>query len=311
MLIRGGQSSTMTDPVAQELWYRKNVWTKLLEADGPKGASPYELRRLRIYGGAQGIWVDKARTGRLTEDGKSVTVSVLHTGTAYADDLSEGGALYHYPDTDRPSGRDLAEIDATKAAGRLALPVFVITYSSPSSARRDVCLGWVEDWDDESGVFLITFGETQPAQLPEETQDEPFVLAVKGEAVKREVTAREGQQRFKFRVFQRYGPQCAVCGMDVPSVLDAAHIRPRNQRGSDDPRNGLVLCAVHHRALDGGLFAVEPATLAIHFKRPGPDASALRIRYPTLNHLRSKPHEDALRWFWQRWRRGPSMPEVA
>ena len=46
------------------------------------------MRELGIYGGAQGIWVDKARTGELTPGGSGVTVSVLHTGQSYADDLA-------------------------------------------------------------------------------------------------------------------------------------------------------------------------------------------------------------------------------
>jgi len=296
------ESPNVAEPIAEERRYRRNLWANLLQAGGPKGVSSAELRRLRIYGGAQGIWVDKGRTAGLTEDGKGVTVSVLHTGRAYADDLSEDGLIYHYPDTGRPSGRDLAEIDATKVAGRLELPVFVVTYPSPGSTRRDVSLGWVEDWDDESKVFLITFGEAQPSRLREETEEEPFVPVQEREPGRREVAAREGQQRFKFRVFRRYGRGCAVCGMDVAEVLDAAHIRPRNQRGSDDPRNGLVLCAAHHRALDAGLFAVEPNTLEIRCRATGPDAKALRIRYPTLEHLRRKPHQEALQWLWQRWR---------
>jgi putative restriction endonuclease len=296
------QSPNGVAPVAEER-YRRNLWESLLQAAGPKGVSSAELRRLRIYGGAQGIWVDKERTARLTEDGKGVTVSVLHTGAAYADDLSEDGVIYHYPDTDRPPGRDLAEIDATKAAGRLGLPVFVVTYPSPDSALRDVSMGWVEDWDDDSKVFLITFGDAQPVRITEQAEEEPFVAVQEMEPGRREVAVRAGGQRFKFRVFRRYGPRCAVCGMDVAKVLDAAHIRPRNQRGSDDPRNGLVLCAVHHRALDAGLFAVEPTTLEICFTRSGPDVEALRIRYPSLGHLRRKPHPEALQWRWQRWGR--------
>jgi hypothetical protein len=38
------------------------------------------LRDLGIYGGVQGIWVDKARTGPMAANGAGVTVRVLHTG---------------------------------------------------------------------------------------------------------------------------------------------------------------------------------------------------------------------------------------
>jgi len=90
---------------------------------------PQRLRQLGIYGGAQGIWVDKRRTSRITPDGAGVAVGLLHTGSSYPDDLSTDGVLYHYPKTERPARRDAAEVDSTKAAGRLGLPVFVITPS--------------------------------------------------------------------------------------------------------------------------------------------------------------------------------------
>ena len=293
----------LTDVGAQEREYRRALWADLARLGGPQGVSPAELRRLTIYGGAQGIWVDKARTGSLTQDGRGVTVGMLHTGRSYADDLAEDGALYHYPDTNRPKGRDWAEIEATKNAGRLGLPVFVVAYPSPGSAVRDVHLGWVEGWDDDSGLFLITFGDQQQPQVLEKPEDEvPFLLVERKTPGKREVTARQGQQRFKFRVFQRYGRQCAVCGMSVSEVLDAAHIRPKNKRGSDDPRNGLVLCATHHRASDAGLFSIRPETFEICYRASGPTGKALGIGFRTIKRLPRQPHHDAVTWLWNRWR---------
>jgi hypothetical protein len=44
------------------------------------------------------------------------------------------------------------------------------------------------------------------------------------------------------------GWKCAVCGMRIVQLLDAAHIRGVAEGGSDDPRNGLMLCVNHHRA---------------------------------------------------------------
>ena len=36
----------------------------------------------------------------------------------------------------------------------------------------------------------------------------------------------------------------------------AVHIVPKNQNGTDDPRNGLTLCRAHHWAFDTGLFTL-------------------------------------------------------
>src|SRR6266511_3578010 len=221
----------MTDRVAQEWAYRWQLWQQLHEQGGPTGVPPQWLRTLGLYGGAQGVWVNKARTVPLTADGVGVTVEVFHTGAAYSDDLSADGLLYHYPRKHRPSERDCAEIQATKAVGSLGLPLFVITCPSPRSMRRDVHLGWVEGWDDEAQLFLITFGNTPPPRLLQGEEDERLFVVVEPRApVKREVTARQGQQRFKFVVFQRYGRQCAVCNLQILEVLDAAHLGPTGGR---------------------------------------------------------------------------------
>src|SRR5262249_46712978 len=155
---------------------------------------------------------------------------------------------------------DASEIQATKNAAELALPVFVITPSAQRATRRDVHLGWVVGSDDESKLFLVTFtdGPASAELEPGAISPASFVLFEETVEQRRvEVAARPNQQRFKFEVIARYGPACAVCGMDVREVLDAVHIAEKHARGSDDPANGLVLCATHHRAFDRGLFCIN------------------------------------------------------
>ena len=114
------------------------MWEKLIAEVGPKNVSPHLLRELRIYGGAQGVWVDKDQTGQLTTDGFGVTVGLLHTGEHYPDDLREFSIVYHYPKTNRPPSRDAGEIEATKAARPLSLSVLTgndILFLSMSTKR--------------------------------------------------------------------------------------------------------------------------------------------------------------------------------
>ena len=108
--------------VADELARRLKLWEQLSTGD-TGNADPSALRSALVYGGTQGIWVDKKTTGALTMDGHGVTVSILHTGRHYPDDLSEDGLIYHYPATRRPPARDAAEVQATKNAGTLSLPI--------------------------------------------------------------------------------------------------------------------------------------------------------------------------------------------
>ena len=136
---------------------RQAMWKALLQSGGPSGLSPDILRQLGVYGGAQGIWVDKTRTVSLTPSGHGVAVGLLHTGSHYADDLREDGIIYHYPATRRPPGRDAAEIAAVKAAGEIGLPMFVIAHPRPGASTRNVALGWVASFDDRSRQFLILF----------------------------------------------------------------------------------------------------------------------------------------------------------
>jgi len=56
----------------------------------------------------------------------------------------------------------VAEVEATKNAARLGIPIFVILPGETNQTRR-VRLGWVEDWDDEASLFLVLFGDAAPA----------------------------------------------------------------------------------------------------------------------------------------------------
>jgi putative restriction endonuclease len=285
--------------VAQEHARREAMWTSLLAAGGPGGLAPRLLREVGVYGGAQGVWVDTDRTRGIDGTG-GITVGLLHTGRHYADELSADGVLYHYPRTSRPPGRDRSEVEATKAAGRLRLPVFVVTAGVPA-ASRDVQKGWVEGWDDDTEVFLVTFAEDVPAEPPSDDGASPFVFETEVTRSSRSVVDRPNQQRFKFAVLKLYGPACAVCDLAITELLQAAHLRRKAEGGSDDPRNGLVLCALHHLAYDRGLWAIEPSSLAVRNQPGGPDAAQLRLTRGSLRHLPNRPHEDALRYAWSSW----------
>jgi putative restriction endonuclease len=151
------------------------MWANLWAAGDPSRLPPQLLRELGVYGGAQGIWVDTEHTRGIDGAG-GITVSLLHTGRHYSDELSADGVLYHYPRTGRPPGRDRSEVEATKAAGRLRLPVFVVTPGLRSSSRN-AHKGWIEGWDDEAELFLVTFAEDPPARPPSDAGESLAVTA--------------------------------------------------------------------------------------------------------------------------------------
>ncbi|GAB3479325.1 hypothetical protein GCM10027521_14300 [Amycolatopsis cihanbeyliensis] len=290
----------------ERVW-RLAVQAHLQATAGDASLEPKTLRSLGVYGGAQGVWVDSRRTQKL--DSRGITVGLLHTGLHYADDFTDKDVLYHYPRTNRQPGRDRSEIEATKAAGQLRIPVFVISHPAPRSPRRKVQLGWVEGWDDDSELFLITFRWQAPTDLldTDRSDEEDFNLRGAGHRRKmRSVSERSGQSQFKLKVLQRYGPRCPLSGVAVSAMLDAAHLVPHAEDGSDDPRNGIPLNAALHRAFDAHLFAIDPESHKVVTRATGPSLDELGITTPTLEHLPKLPHPDALRWRYKDWLRRQS-----
>lgn len=64
-------------------------------------------------------------------------------------------------------------------------------------------------------------------------------------------------KRFAKNVLQAYGHRCAICGIQL-KLVEAAHIVPVKDDGTDEVVNGLALCANHHKAFDDGLILLRP-----------------------------------------------------
>jgi hypothetical protein len=178
----------------------------------------------------------------------------------------------------------------------LKLPVFVILPGRTAVTKRSLKLGWVVDFDDEARLFLILFSEAAPPSYtaPVESHS-PFNLHTDKRSKSRMVLTRDTQQRFKFQLIKRYGLKCAVCDIRHPTLIKAAHICPKADRGSDDWRNGLPLCANHHDAFDGFLFGIEPGSQSIRPK-PGLDPLQIGLLANRLAPLRNNPHDEAIAW---------------
>jgi hypothetical protein len=285
------------DAVSVELMRREAMWQRIQDSEHPDAVTPGQLNEMRLFRGGRGVYADAETTrGILGEDG--VTVSFLHNGSSYADELSNDGVRYHYPRTARP-GRDKAEVSASKAAYRAGLPIFVVTLG-PTSSTRTVHRGYIEEFDDGLEMFLVTFtGGELPPPPPD---DSPFSLT--GEPATETYgkrRSRPNQQRFAFQVLQRYGAACAVCDLAISQLVHAAHLRAKKDRGSDDPRNGLPLCANHHLAFDLGLWSIEPASTCLVVREEGPSLDALGISRSDLQHLPAHPHTEAITHVWNSW----------
>jgi predicted restriction endonuclease len=84
--------------------------------------------------------------------------------------------------------------------------------------------------------------------------------------------------------------------------LSASHIIPVGEKGgSDDTRNGLILCHNHHDAFDDFLFSIHPETNKIIFRSTGPFIDDLKIETKSLLPVKNMPHIEALRWHYQKF----------
>jgi putative restriction endonuclease len=102
------------------------------------------------------------------------------------------------------------------------------------------------------------------------------------------------QPLFRARVLSAYEEHCAVCRLDLPALLDAAHIVSDAHPGSDgDPvvPNGMALCKIHHAAFDLDILGVRP-DLVVEVNRGVLD----RIDGPMLEHGLKDRHRQPLMW---------------
>ena len=86
-----------------------------------------------------------------------------------------------------------------------------------------------------------------------------------------QTTARVGQDFFRAAVLSAYNGQCCVTGLSEPKLLVASHIVPWrvDRRNRVNPRNGLLLSALHDKAFDVGLITIDDnLTVRVSRKHP-------------------------------------------
>ena len=100
--------------------------------------------------------------------------------------------------------------------------------------------------------------EEQKSELAQAVESEPELTEDDTEYVETRRKARDSA--FRQVVRETYNNTCAVCGSQRESPdgnpeVEAAHVYPHSEGGSDDIRNGIALCKFHHWAFDSGWLA--------------------------------------------------------
>lgn len=115
-----------------------------------------------------------------------------------------------------------------------------------------------EDIIFESEVAVSSLGGhtvEERASIEQDLTDFP-----EGEERDRKIKTRTNSDFFRRMVFSAYRNRCCVTGLEMRSLLNACHIIPwsENIQGRLDPRNGLCMNVLHHKAFDLGLMTVLP-----------------------------------------------------
>jgi len=74
------------------------------------------------------------------------------------------------------------------------------------------------------------------------------------------VKIRVNQRFFRTTVLTSYSSRCCITGLAIPVLLSASHIAPwaKDPNNRMNPRNGLCLNLLHHKAFDAGLITITP-----------------------------------------------------
>jgi len=115
---------------------------------------------------------------------------------------------------------------------------------------------YVQMHQSDEGVLLALIKESN---VSEETEDKVGEL-VSIERQKFTITHKRFKRDIAFRdkVYEVYSGRCAICGIQL-ELVEAAHIIPHSHvKGTDDIKNGVCLCTLHHKAYDNGLIYIEP-----------------------------------------------------
>ena len=230
--------------------------------------------------------------------GERVAKTLLSTGTVYKDETDEEYLVYDFPET-KNKIMDKNEINSMWSSKDYSLPLFVVFGNKLNGIERQVMLGIVTAIDEESKTFLVKLYKKFPTNISEIRKNafkeplEPFQLHDRGKpGPKTMVPTRPKQGKFHFDVTSLYGLECAVCGIKHKPIIEAAHILPKANHGSDHPENGIPLCANHHELFDNHWFTIDTNMQVI--VAGGRKLSELQIKYPDIKRLRHLPHVKAL-----------------
>lgn len=275
---RLGYFATEVEAVDRERKRRVDCW-RALTKNSKQSSDTIEQLGIRPKHTGQGIYRG-AEAQKLAAQG--VTMSLLDLGDKYADTFDDVGGVYFYPRTRRAGSRDANEIEATKNARALGLPLFLVTSDGKQSQAR---LAEVVDWDDEREIFYLSFLGVKPKI--------EMLMGKRGVANK----IIKSRSHAIFSTIRTFGRCCAVCGVSRMEMLRIVPVQGASVRSG----RTFVMCLNHARAYEERLFAIDPSDLRIHC-RSDTSLTELGLTRSSLAHLHEVPERKVLNAAFERFK---------
>lgn len=154
--------------------------------------------------------------------------------------------------------------------------VLIQTKAKPRAAYRVLGLarvaGWsegffrLEGYNDLGGAGPSATHPWSGSEVPDQKY-QPLNVDDARRRVIAEIVARQGGRKFRQSALERYSRKCAISGCGVEAVLEAAHIVPYRNAGTNVPDNGLLLRADLHTLFDLQMLRIDPKTLKVILHR--------------------------------------------
>ena len=137
------------------------------------------------------------------------------------------------------------------------IPGFGFTNSYPNSIEFGNNSVFEYDWRDVENPFAYAMDGTSEEELVEKILSDPY----SADEVWTKIKVRgKAQLIFRQALLSIYGQKCAICETGIYELLEAAHIIPWSKCSGMDkmnPRNGMLLCANHHKLFDNGYILIN------------------------------------------------------
>ncbi len=214
----------------------------------------------------------KGITYRNTEQGKYI-ILMANEGEIYDDEIGSGSGFVYYGEGIREKGDQKLTTSNRALRDAITESIPVYFFESEEGVDEYEYQGLVDvtncRYESDGARMIYKFDieklgieawekvEQVQSNVDVDDSDTDDPELTEGQTTYTQQEVRVRSKTFARQVKQTYDYTCAVCGANRFSPegnpeVEAAHIYPKREGGSDDVRNGVALCKLHHWAFDSG-----------------------------------------------------------